>query len=63
MTKEEGLCFYSMMIAYNFDVEVEHCGFYECCDSLRVFRCLGFWFGKVINVFCFRKKKIQIDYL
>ena len=68
MTKEEGLYFYSMTIAYNFDVEVERYEFCEGCDLLWVFGCLGFWFGKVINVFYFitkgkKKKNLLIDNL
>ena len=54
--RKEACVFYSMTIAYSFDVEVKHCGFFEVCDSLWVFGCLGFWFGKVINEFCFRTK-------
>ena len=46
-----------MTVAYDFDVEVRHCRFCEGCDSLGVFGCLRFWFGKVINVFCFRTKE------
>ena len=49
--------FYSVMVAYSFDIEVGHCGFCKGCDSLWVFGCLGFWFGKVKNVFCFRTKE------
>ena len=56
--QERGLAFfYSMTVAYSFDVEVGCGGFCESCDSLWVFGCLGFWFGKVINVFCLRTKK------
>ena len=51
----KGTCiFYSMTLAYSFDVKVRRCGFCEGSNSLWVFTCLGFWFGKVINVFCFR---------
>ena len=62
MTKEEGLhFFYSVMVAYGFDVEVGRCGFCKDYDSLGVFWYLRFWFGKVINVFFFflelKKKK------
>ena len=46
-----------MTVAYDFDVEVRHCRFCEAYDSLGVFRCLRFWFGKVINVFYFRTKE------
>ena len=54
----KGACvFYSVAIAYSFDVEVKRFGFYEGCDLLWVFGCLGFWFGKIINVFCFRTKE------
>ena len=44
--------FYSVTVAYGFDVEVGCCGFCEGCDS-RVFGCLRFWFGKVISVIFF----------
>ena len=45
MTKEEGLYFYSMMIAYNFDVEVERVGFMNVVIRLES---LGVWdFGLV----------------
>ena len=54
----KGACvFYTMTVAYSFDVEVRHCKFCECYDSLGVFWCLRFWFGKVINVFYFRTKE------
>ena len=54
----KGACvFYSVTIAYSFDVEVERFGFYKGCDLLWVFGCLGFWFGKIINVFYFRTKE------
>ena len=46
-----------MTVAYGFDIEVRHCRFCEGYDSLRVFGCLKFWFGKVINVFYFRTKE------
>ena len=46
-----------MMVVYGFDVQIERCGFCESCDSLWVFGFLGFWFGKVINVFCFRTQE------
>ena len=46
-----------MMAAYGFDVEVGCCEFCEGYDLLWVFGCLGFWFGKVINIFCFRTKE------
>ena len=46
-----------MTVPYGFDVEVERCGFCEGSNSLLVFRYLGFWFGNVINVFCFRIKE------
>ena len=45
------------MVAYSFDVEVRHCRFCEYYDSLGVFGCLRFWFGKVINVFFRTKEK------
>ena len=51
MAKEGGLRFYSVMVAYGFDVEVRHCGFCKDYDSLGVFGSLRFWFGKVINIF------------
>ena len=61
MAKEGGLRFYSVMVAYGFDVKVRHCGFCKDYDSLGVFWYLRFWFGKVINVFFFflelKKKK------
>ena len=48
----KGTCiFYSVTVAYNFDVIVRYCGFCEGHDSLWVFRCLRFYFGKVINLF------------
>ena len=48
----KGTCiFYSVTVVYNFDVTVGHCGICEGHDSLWVFRCLRFYFGKVINVF------------
>ena len=48
----KGACvFYLVTVAYDFDVEVRHCRFCEGYDSLRVFGCSRFWFGKVINVF------------
>ena len=54
----KGACvFYLMTVAYGFDVEVRHCRFCEGYDSLEVFGCLRFWFGKVINVFYFRTKE------
>ena len=43
--------FYSVTVAYNFDVTVSYCGFCEGHDSLWVFRCLRFYFGKVITLF------------
>jgi len=46
-----------MTVAYSFDVEVERCEFCESSNSLWVFKCLGFWFENVINVFCFRIKE------
>ena len=46
-----------MTVAYSFDVEVRHCRLCQGYDSLGVFRCLRFWFGKVINVFYFRTKE------
>ena len=49
--------FYSVIVAYGFDVEVGCCGFCESCDLFCVFGCLRFWFKKVINVFCFRTKE------
>ena len=60
MAKEGGLRFYSVMVAYGFDVKVRHCGFCKDYDSLGVFWYLRFCFGKVINVFFFlelKKKK------
>ena len=57
LTKKRGLGFYLVMVAYVFDVIVRHCGFCEGLDSLWVFGCLRFWFGKVIIVFCFRTKE------
>ena len=54
----KGACvFYSMTIAYGFDVELIHCRFCEGYDLLGVFGCLRFWIGKVINVFYFRTKE------
>ena len=53
MAKEGGLRFYSVMVAYGFDVKVRHCGFCKDDDSLGVFWYLRFCFGKVINVFFF----------
>ena len=66
--RKGGCIFYSVMVAYGFDVEIRCCGFCEDCDSLWVFGSLRFCFGKVINVFCFRTKEkggknILIDYL
>ena len=46
-----------MTVAYSFDVEVRHCRLCQGYDSLGVFRCLRFWFGKVMNVFYFRIKE------
>ena len=58
MTKEEGLhFFYSVMVAYGFDVEVGRCGFCKGCDSLWVFSCLRFWFGKSKIYFILELKK------
>ena len=54
----KGACvFYSMTIAYGFDVELRHCRFCEGYDLLGVFGCLRFWIGKVIHVFYFRTKE------
>ena len=54
----KGACFfYSLTVSYGFDVEVGRYGFCESYDSLWVFGCLRFWFGKVINVFCFKAKE------
>ena len=59
----KGTCiFYSMTVAYGFDVEVERCGFCECFNSLWVFRCLGFWFGNVIYFVLELKKKKRKHY-
>ena len=55
--RKETCVFYSMTVAYSFDVEFRHCKFCEGYDSLEVFGCLRFWFGKVINVFYFRTKE------
>ena len=52
--------FYSMTVAYGFDVEVKHYRFCEGYDSLGVFGCLRFWFEKVINVFYFRTKEKEL---
>ena len=49
-----------MTVAYGFDVEVRHYRFCEGYDSLGVFGCLRFWFGKVINVFYFRTKEKEL---
>ena len=46
--------FYSMTLAYGFDIEVGRCEFCEGYDLLGVFECLRFWFRKVINEFYFR---------
>ena len=46
-----------MIVNYGFDVEVRHYRFCESYDSLGIFGCLRFWFGKVINVFYFRIKE------
>ena len=46
-----------MTVAHGFDVDVKHYRFCEGYDSLGVFRCLRFWFEKVINVFYFRTKE------
>ena len=46
-----------MTVAYSFDVEVRHCKFCECYNSLGVIGCLRFWLGKFINVFYFRTKE------
>ena len=57
MTKEGSLCFLFSDGSLWFHVEVRHFGFCEGCNSFWVFRCLGIWFRKVINVFCFRTKE------
>ena len=57
MTKEGGLLFYLVIVAYSFDIEVKHCRFCKGYNSLGVFVCLRFWFGKVVNVFHFRTKE------
>ena len=54
----KGACvFYSVTVAYGFDVEVRHCRFCEGYDLLRVFGCLRFWFEKVIMYFILELKK------
>ena len=50
MTKERGLLFLFNDRAYGFNVEVKHYKFCEDYDSLGVFGCSRFWFGKVIDV-------------
>ena len=62
MTKEGGLLFYLVIVAYSFDVDVKHCRFCEGYDSLGVFGCLRFWFGKVINIFFLELKKKKKKY-
>ena len=54
--------FYSMTLVYGFDIEVERCEFCEGYDSLGVFGCLRFWFGKVINIFCFRANQPDVQH-
>ena len=48
--------FCSVTVAYGFYVEIGHYGFCEGFDSLWIFGCLRFWFGKVINIFWFWTK-------
>ena len=51
---KKGICiFYLVMKAYGFDIDVRYCEFCKCCDWLWVFGCVGFWCGKVVNIFCF----------
>ena len=47
--------FYSVTVAYDFDVKVIRCEFCEGCD--KSFTYLEIWFGKVVNLFCFRTKE------
>ena len=54
--------FYSMTLVYGFDIEVGRCEFCEGYDSLGVFGCLRFWFGKVINIFCFRTNQPDVQH-
>ena len=54
MTKEGACVFYSVMVAYNFDVKIRHCRFCKDYDSLGVFEIL-IW--EVINVFYFITKE------
>ena len=51
-----------MTLVYGFDIEVGRCEFCEGYDSLGVFGCLRFWFGKVINIFCFRTNQPDVQH-
>ena len=65
MTKEGACVFYSVMVAYNFDVKIRHCRFCKDYDSLEVFEILIWESYKCILFYNLRKRKrnLLIDYL
>ena len=67
MTKEGGLLFYLVIVAYSFDIEVKHCRFCDGFDSLGVFWVFEILVWKsyrcIILELKKKKKKNLIDYL
>ena len=51
--KKETCIFYLVMKDYGFDIDVRCCGFCKGCNWLWVFGCVGFWCGKVVNIYIF----------
>ena len=51
------------MVVCGFNVEVKHCRVCQDYDSLGVFGCLRFWFGKVNKCIFFRTKEKEKETL